>query len=96
LGLAYARLRFSARARACFRKSLQLAPDHAWSHYDLACLDALEGKRNRAFDHLMQAAACGFRDIGHLRRDSDFRSLRRDKRWKELVDMMARLENSKN
>ena len=96
LGLAYARLKFRSRARDCFRKSLRLAPDHAWSHYDLACLDALEGNRNRAFDHLMQAAACGFRDIGHLRRDSDFRSLRRDARWKTLIATIGDFERSNN
>ena len=96
LGLAYARLKSPKQARSCFKKSLQLEPDHCWSYYDLACLDALEGKRNRAFDHLMQAAACGFRDIGHLRRDNDFRSLRRDARWKTLIATIGDFERSNN
>ncbi len=96
LGLAYARLKFRKRARTCFRESLLLAPHHAWSYYDLACLDALEGKRNAAFQNLMQAVAFGFRQIRHLRRDSDLRSLRRDERWKTLITTIGDLERSNN
>jgi tetratricopeptide (TPR) repeat protein len=96
LGLAYARLKYRKRARACFLHSLQIDPERAWSHYDLACLDALEAKRNAAFDHLMQAVACGFRDIGHLRQDPDLRSLRRDARWKALFTTISGLAKSNN
>ena len=96
LGLAHARLKSPNQARSCFRKSLQLAPDHAWPYYDLACLDALKGNRNRAFDNLMQAVVCGFKDVGHLRRDADFRSLRRDARWKTLIATIGNLDKSNN
>jgi hypothetical protein len=44
----------------------------------------------------MMAVDRGFRDVGYLRRDKDFWSLRRGKRWKELVEMIVRLENAKN
>jgi tetratricopeptide (TPR) repeat protein len=96
LGFAFARLKHRKRARACFLQSLQLAPADAWPYYDLARLDALEGKRNVAFKHLMQAVVRGFRDIGHLRQDSDLRSLRRDARWKTLLTTMGDLEKSNN
>jgi tetratricopeptide (TPR) repeat protein len=96
LGFAFARLKHRKRARACFLRSLQLAPADAWPYYDLARLDALEGKRNVAFKHLMQAVVRGFRDIGHLRQDSDLRSLRRDARWKTLLTTIGDLEKSNN
>jgi tetratricopeptide (TPR) repeat protein len=61
LGLAYVQLKQRKLARRCFLKSLAIDPHCAWSHYDLACLDALEGNREAAFDNLRQAVACGFR-----------------------------------
>lgn len=96
LGLAFARLKFRKRARACFHQSLLLSPQHAWSFYDLACLDALEGKRKAAFDNLRQAVACGFRNIGHMRQDSDLRSLRRDAGWRDLLNTIGNMVNSSN
>lgn len=96
LGLAFARLKFRKRARACFVKSLQIKPNHAWSYYDLACLDALDGNRDAAFKKLRQAVVCGFRNIVHLRQDSDLRSLRRDARWTALLANIGDLEKSNN
>jgi tetratricopeptide (TPR) repeat protein len=96
LGLAYVQLKQRKLARRCFLKSLAIDPHCAWSHYGLACLDALEGRRDAAFGHLMQAVACGFRDIGYIRRDSDFRSLRRDARWRDLLNTIGTVVNSSN
>ena len=96
LGLAHARLKHRKAARQCFLKSLELRPECAWSYYDLACLDALEGRRNAAFENLMQAVARGFRNLLHMRRDADLRSIRRDVRWKELVKHMGQLEYANN
>jgi tetratricopeptide (TPR) repeat protein len=96
LGLAQARLRHRKAARQCFLKSLELRPECAWSYYDLACLDALEGRRNAAFDNLTQALARGFRNVEHLRRDADLRSLRRDARWKTLIQHLGELEYANN
>ena len=61
----------------------------AW--YDLACLAALEGKANAAFENLEKAVAQGFRDVQHLRRDADLRSLRPDHRWKAIVAKINKL-----
>ncbi len=96
LGLAYARVNHLKQARRCFLKSLNIDPRRAWSYYDLACLDAREGKRNAAFKHLQQAMELGFRDSGYLRRDADFRSLRRDVRWKSLIKNLRDLAYSNN
>jgi len=96
LGLAQARLKHQKAARQCFLKSLELRPECAWSYYDLACLDALEGRRDAAFENLMQAVACGFRNLLHMRRDADLRALRRDVRWKTLITTIGNFEKSNN
>ena len=85
LGVTLSRLKERKRARSCFVKTLRVDKAYAWAYYDLACLDALEGRRNAAFQNLAKAFALGFRDIRHLRRDADLRTLRRDIRWKVLL-----------
>jgi tetratricopeptide (TPR) repeat protein len=96
LGLAHARLKHRKQARRCFLKSLKLEPGRAWPHYDLACLDALEGNPNAAFRHLQEAVLRGFREVAHLRRDADLRSLRRDARWRDLVRTLTARIHSNN
>jgi len=62
----------------------------AW--YDLACVYALEGNSNAAFDNLEEAIRHGFRDVESLVRDADLRSLRSDPRWNEIVAEINALE----
>ncbi len=92
LGLVLARLQQRKPARIHFRKVLRLEPGYAWPYYDLACLDALERKPAAAFHNLEQAVARGFNDIAYLRRDTDFQSLHRDARWKELLVKLGQSE----
>jgi len=63
-----------------------LNPKFAWAHYDLACLDVLEGKPGAAFRNLNRAIDCGFKDASYLLQDSDFQSIREDSRWKMILD----------
>ncbi len=91
LGVTLSRLKQRKKARSCFRKALRLDPKYAWAYYDLACLDALECKPNAAFENLEKAVARGFRDIRYLCRDADFRSLRKDARWKAIVARIKEL-----
>ena len=93
LGVTLSRLKQRKKARSCFVKALRVDRTYAWAYYDLACLDALERKRDAAFQNLEKAVALGFQDIRHLRRDADLRSLRRDARWKE---MLAQLDERAN
>ena len=85
LGVTLSRLKQRKKARSCFLKALRLDPKYVWAYYDLACLDALESKPTAAFGNLEKAVAQGFRDVRHLRHDADFRSLRKDARWKAVV-----------
>ena len=96
LGLAQLHLGKHNEARRCFLKALAIDPNQAWCRYNLACIDALEGRKGPAFKHLSLAVEAGFRDLGHLQRDGDLISLRRDGQWKQLIAAIQRFENSKN
>ncbi len=53
--------------------------------YNLACITALQGKRNEALDWLQQAVTHGFRDVDSLLKDTDLTSLRNDARFEAIV-----------
>ncbi len=74
------------KARASFHKTQRLVPDDPWTYYYLACLDALENKPAKAFTNLELAIDNGFRDAEKLCKDADLRSLRRDARWRSIVE----------
>lgn len=100
LGLTLARMEDRKKARPCFRRVLRLKKDHLWAWYDLACLDALEKKPAAAFHNLYKSIECGFKDVDHLLKDSDLRNIRRDPRWKVVIECIsgraARDENGKD
>jgi hypothetical protein len=56
-------------------------------------LDALERKRDAAFQNLEKAMAVGFQDLSYLRRDTDLRGLRQDARWKPMLKRLDTLSN---
>jgi tetratricopeptide (TPR) repeat protein len=96
LGLANLHLGKRNAARRCFHKALAIDPKRAWSRYNLACVDGLEGNPDAAFRNLFLAVETGFRDVTHLRRDGALDSLRRDARWKALMATIDRLDNARN
>lgn len=88
LGLAWSRQRRIPEARRAFRRVLRLDPKHAWAWYDLGCMDALDGKTSAAFQKLRQAVKLGLNRAAHASVDPDLESMRRDKRWPELIESM--------
>ena len=56
-------------------------PGHANVLYELACLHALAGHREEAFDHLEQAVAADPRTAEWARTDEDFDAIRDDPRF---------------
>jgi tetratricopeptide (TPR) repeat protein len=54
-------------------------------YYDLACAYSLKGDTEKGFAFLSQSLNSGFRDLQHLREDSDLKALHEDKRWEELA-----------
>jgi hypothetical protein len=59
------------------------------AHYNLACISAIQGKRQQALDHLRKAILRGFDDARWLEEDGDFASLRGDPEFLKLVDLAA-------
>jgi len=53
--------------------------------YDAACCHALNGHANEAFVWLDNAFDAGWRDVDHVKGDSDLASLRGDGRWPEMI-----------
>ena len=87
--LTLARMKNGKKARPCFRRVLQLDAKYFWAWYDLACLDALERKPAAAFQNLNKSIDCGFKDVDYLLRDSDFKNIQEDPRWKVVVECVS-------
>ena len=66
-------------------RAIAIDPTDASVRYNVACLFALEGERDRAIDLLEQAFASGFGQRDWVRQDPDLASLRGDPRFEALV-----------
>jgi TolB-like protein/Flp pilus assembly protein TadD len=60
-------------------------PEDAGVCYNVACLLALEGERDRAIDHLERAFRVGFAHRDWIEHDPDLESLRGDPRFEALI-----------
>ena len=67
--------------RGMLEASIAERPDLPALHYDLACIEALAGNRERALDELAVAVAAGDRFRDHAQTDADFESIRDDPRF---------------
>ena len=65
-------------------QALAIDPEDAGVRYNVACLYALEGSKDRAFECLSDAVRSGFGNRDWLERDPDIASLRDDPRFEEL------------
>ncbi|MBV6457868.1 MAG: hypothetical protein HONBIEJF_00988 [Fimbriimonadaceae bacterium] len=77
------------QAEAAYRQVLRLgafqAKAAANAQYDLACLYALKGDKKSAVKWLRDSLASGFRDLNHLRTDSDLDALHELPEWVEIA-----------
>ncbi|MFZ6798854.1 DUF6624 domain-containing protein [Undibacterium sp. Di24W] len=76
-------------ASAQFQLAFAQQQDNYADLYDAACVAALTGDRNRAFEWLDLSIESGWLNLEHLKEDSDLVSLHADPRWKKTV---ARLQ----
>ncbi|MFL5329575.1 MAG: TPR end-of-group domain-containing protein [Gemmataceae bacterium] len=67
------------------QKLIQLGPDDALAHYNLACSLALLNRPDSAFKTLRKAVELGYRDFRYMRDDKDLESIRTDPRFKQLI-----------
>lgn len=63
-----------------------LRPKDPIAHYNLACSYSHLDNLDAAFDALHRAFDLGYRDYRHLLRDPDLENVRRDRRFKRLLD----------
>ncbi len=74
------------RALELDRQAHEADPTDSVVLYNLACLHALLGERETAFDWLERAIDGGFRDPDRIAEESDFASIREDPRFQELLE----------
>jgi mannose-6-phosphate isomerase-like protein (cupin superfamily) len=75
-----------AQARAIFEEGFAAHPDSAGLYYNLACFEAMEGRRDEALASLRRAGALNSDMPKYAREDADFASLRDDPEFRALVD----------
>ncbi|MCA8962513.1 MAG: tetratricopeptide repeat protein [Planctomycetes bacterium] len=69
-------------------RALEFDPNHALTHYNLACAYALSDRLELAVDSLRNAIRCGFRDRAHMQADPDLRSLRGRNDFENLLKQL--------
>lgn len=67
------------------RRLVELLPENAIAHYNLACSLSLAGAVDGAVDSLERAMALGYRDLAYLARDPDLENVRKSQRYRELI-----------
>ena len=72
-------------AAAMFRRALLLDPQHANTHYNMACAKARQGDSGAALEALRKAMRYGFDQVEHMRTDPDLKSLHNTKGFKKLL-----------
>lgn len=74
-----------ARALTPLELAVEIHDDNPGVWYNLACVHARAGSKKRALEALARAIAAGFADRTQLERDEDLASLRKEKRYREMV-----------
>ena len=54
--------------------------------YNIACVYSLKNDKDKAFDYLAQAVDAGFVDTAQMKSDGDFKNIRSDKRFDEMIE----------
>ena len=94
LGHAYTQRGLFNRGLDIDRRLSKLLPADATVHYNLACSYALVLSPDHAFDALQKAIDLGYKDLRHLLKDSDLKSLQNDERFARIVARLERLDRS--
>jgi tetratricopeptide (TPR) repeat protein len=67
------------------RRLVQLRPQDALAHYNLACSLALLKRAEQSIKTLRRAVELGYRDFRYMREDHDLDSIRHDPRFRQLL-----------
>jgi tetratricopeptide (TPR) repeat protein len=67
------------------RRLVQLRPNDALAHYNLACSYALLKRPDQSLKTLRRAVELGYRDFRYMREDHDLDAVRHDPRFRQLL-----------
>ena len=67
------------------KRLVQLRPNDALAHYNLACSYALLKRAELSIKTLRRAVELGYRDFRYMREDHDLDSVRHDPRFRQLL-----------
>lgn len=67
------------------RRIIQIRPDDALAHYNLACSYALLQQPELALGTLRKALELGYTDFRYIHQDHDLDSIRKDPRFRKLI-----------
>jgi len=70
------------------QRALAIDPDDSNLLYNLACLYSLAGAADEGLDYLERSINAGYASKEWIERDSDFESIRRHPRYRELLDKL--------
>ncbi len=68
----------------------RLRPGDESIFYNLACSEALLGKRDEALKSLRRAVELGYMDLVHILKDKDLASLQNEPAFLEIVDILKK------
>ena len=88
LGMAYAKNKQLDLAKECFEQYQKLFPDSGRSYRNWACYFALKGSKDEALSNLEKAIDLGFTDVVWLKKDRSIDALRKDKKFKALLERL--------
>jgi len=67
------------------KRLVQLRPNDALAHYNLACSYAVLKRPDQSIKTLRRAIELGYRDFRYMREDHDLDSIRHDPRFRQLM-----------
>jgi len=67
------------------KRLVQLRPNDALAHYNLACSLALMNRLEQSIKTLRRAVELGYRDFRYIREDRDLDPIRHDPRFRQLM-----------
>jgi hypothetical protein len=85
VGVTYRMRNDLARALQWYKKALTVDPDFGDAYYNMACLYALEGRKDMALRYLQIAAMNGYATAEGIDGDPDLESVRDEPAYKALV-----------
>lgn len=86
LGLVFQSMGRLDSAAIQYRRALRMDPEYMYAHYNLACVQALQGQVAPALESLRAAIKYGFNQPAHIMEDKDLNLLHETSAFAELME----------